>query len=77
MQTFDFHGFLPAKESAVYKHFLSIAQSRNIEYWKQTHNCNIAKQEAKNLAHIGFHWFFTDCVWHVKKCQIATDGTSS
>ena len=56
--------FLPAKESVVYKHFLSIAQSRNMKYQKQTHNCNIAKQEGKkykrekfllNLEHVGFY----------------------
>ena len=45
--------------------FLSIAQSRNMEYWKQTRNCNIAKQERKkiktkifflNLVHVGCYW---------------------
>ena len=38
-----------AAEHVVYKHFLSISESRNMEYCKQTHNCNIEKQEGKKI----------------------------
>ena len=31
------------------KHFLSTAQSRNMEYWKKAHNCNIARQKGKKI----------------------------
>ena len=31
------------------KHFLSIAQSRNMEYWKQIPNFDIAKQEGNKM----------------------------
>ena len=45
--------YLPATESIVYKYFISIAQSRNMKYWKLTHNCNIAKQEGDKIPQEG------------------------
>ena len=48
--------YLPATESIVYKYFISIAQSRNMKYWKLTHNCNIAKQEGDKIQTEKFFW---------------------
>ena len=80
--------YLPATESIVYKYFISIAQSRNMEYWKLTHNCNIVKQEGDKIQTENFFWIlfmsvFTGksiknkrFVWDFKECQNATGEMS-
>ena len=40
---------LLATESVLYKSFLSIVQSKNMEYWKQTHQQHIPKQVGKKI----------------------------